>query len=248
MFLAIDECFGTSHSQYVTIGCLSIPQDNLSEFEKEFIENRMHHKLWGEIKWSALSSSYLNKYKEVVSSYLGHDKAIFHSWTYKRPTTAEIREHYSSQDPARVIYQQAYILIRTVIWRCRNVGYNGDFYILADQSGFGSEEYQTTMRLLQTDSKIRPAPEIPYCNVGNSISCGALQIADICTGATHSYYDSNMLGNTEAKKEATKALVSHLEAMNGGLHLNTSRTNFYTMYTQKLHHGLEDKNRRSSLS
>ena len=126
------------------------------------------------------------------------------------------------------------MLIRSVIWKCRNSGYSGSFYILADESGcLGTEEYQTTKKLLLTDSKIRPKPVIDFCTTGNSNSCGAMQVSDLCTGAVMSKYDSSYSSQT-----ACLEFSRHLVNINSGIELNFSPRNLPKINDLKLHHCL----------
>lgn len=231
MFLALDESMGSSH---VTLGCLCLPEAKLPELEAGFIKNRLEHKVWAEVKWSRLGKPYCDKYKTIVGDYLASPDVTFHSWTYKIPSGEERKTFYDGLDASKVVYRHAYLLIRTVIWKCRNSGYSGNFYILADETGkLGKDEYKITQDLLKNDSRIRPAPVIDFCATGSSISCGAMQVADLLTGAVMSQYDNGF-----SKQDACTDFVGHVVSLNGGTPLTYSPGAFPKLNEQKLHHCL----------
>jgi hypothetical protein len=234
MFLALDESIG---SQYTTVGCLCLPDDQLSHLEFDFINLRLRHKVWAEVKWEKISKAYCQKYKDILSAYLSHGDVTFHSWTYRTPSSEERTRHYNGISAEKVIYRHAYMLIRSVIWKCRNAGYQGSYYILADETGsLGQEEYKTTQSLLKGDSNIKPSPNIDFCTTGNSMSCGAMQVSDICAGAVMSHYDEKYSGQA-----ACKSIVDHLKSLNQGRELNFSPSKLPTLKSAKLHHYLCDR-------
>ncbi len=229
MFLAIDESIA---QQSVTLGCLCVPIEDLPKFEADHIQKRLEQKVWGEIKWERISKIYLEKYKTIISSYLLKKSVTFHSWTYNKPSPKEIHDFYGG-DSNKVIYKHAYILIRSVIRKCRNSGYRGPFYIVSDSTGkLGQQEYKITKNLLTTDPRFSPPLKLDFCSQGNSQVCGALQICDICTGATR------YLSVHDVKKdpEAANEIVKMLEKINNGIPINLLTPTFPNLFDFKIHH------------
>ncbi|HET9412475.1 MAG TPA: hypothetical protein VFO38_06610 [Candidatus Saccharimonadales bacterium] len=217
-----------------TIGCLCFPRAIMPELESVFIADRIKHRVWAEVKWSRLCTPYCDKYKSMVSNYLASSQVTYHSWTYSIPSAEERKQYYNGSDSSKIIYRHAYLLIRTVIWKCRNSGYRGPFYILADETGkLGREEYKITQELLKNDAKIDPPASIDFCNTGNSTSCGAMQVVDLLTGAVMSQYDEKF-----SKQDACIDFVEHLTALNNGVPLTFSSPGFPRLGAQKMQHCL----------
>lgn len=234
MFLAVDESFEGPHT---THGCLCVPLEKLPEYEGIHIKKRLEHKVWAEIKWEKLSSSYLPKYSDILRSYLSQPDVTFHSWTYEKPTAKEIKEFYADSK-RKIPYCHAYMLIRSVIWKCQNDGYRGPFYIVPHTTGkVGEEEYETTRELLLKDRNIYPRPRVEFCSQGSAQVCGALQVCDICTGAVQYKYDPSL---TESKSNAD-AIISLLESLNGGIPITYSPIKLPSIKEFKLHHCLFDR-------
>lgn len=230
MFLALDECIG---NDYVTLGCICISTEKLPQIEKSFIQKRIEHKCWGEVKWSKITDGYRVKYQELANCYLADEDVTFHSWTYKKPNAIERSIYYglgTSQND--VIFRHAYLLIRSVIRKCKNSGYNGSFYVVADDSGSGPNEYKKTNELLQADSAISGPTTLDFCSTGNSTVIGALQVVDLCTGAVTSYYDDGLKNNSNQK------FVKHLVELNGSIPLNFSPSRLPKLKEYKMHHCL----------
>lgn len=231
MFLALDESYGSSKT---TVGCLCLPVDDLPKYEALFIQKRLKEKVWGEIKWKYLSEEYLSKYKVLVSSYLSPASVTFHSWTYSRPSQKILRECYGGNG-SRVVYHHAYMLIRNVIRKCLNENLREPFYIVPDSSGrMGEEEYRIIRDLLLQDSSIKPQPKLDFCSNGNSAVCGALQVCDVCTGATQFVYGEIVRQNRKVAKEFVRLLVQ----INKGIPINYSPKTLPRLSDYKIHHCL----------
>lgn len=230
MFLAIDE----SHSNsFTTIGCLCLPLKNLPKYEAEYISKRLEHKIWGEMKWTSLSLSYLNKYENVVESYLKQHDVTFHSWAYRHITKLELKKYWDD-DETKMFYCQAYLLLRNVIRKCLNQGCHNNFYIVPDTTGMrGKREYLLTREYLVNDNSIKPKPIIEFCDQGNSQICGALQITDLCTGATRYKYQKET-NDTSVSEE----FVKFLEKLNSNIPLNYADEKLPDLYKYKMHHCL----------
>lgn len=228
MFLALDECIG---KEFVTIGCLCLPQEKLSGIEKGFVDTRLKQRCWGEIKWSKITETYLEKYQELTDIFLLQPEVTYHSWTYKKPNAVARARYYgigTSQDD--VIFRQAYLLIRSVIRKCKNNGYRGSFYIVSDDSGSGPKEYKKTNELLQGDSNISGSTEIEFCSTGNSAVIGGLQVVDLCTGAVTSSYEK------ELRNQPNQKFVEFLVKRNSKVPLNFSPPKLPKLHDHKLHH------------
>lgn len=231
MFLGVDESF---NGDYTTLGCIAIPLNLLPDYEKDYISTRLKEKVWAEVKWSKLTESYLGKYKVILKNYLSQKDVTFHSWTYKKPTREELNRFYSG-DKDKVIYRQAYLLLRNVIRKVSNSGNEEPFYIVADETGpLGLEEYKITRDLLVGDKYINPHPKLEFCSQGNSQICGALQICDVLTGATQFLYDSKKVVDDYTANE----LICFLKEINKGVPINNSCPAFPRLDDFKIHHCL----------
>lgn len=228
MFIALDESISTN---FLTIGCVVLPKAKLPELEKKQVQTRLDYKLWGEIKWSKGTQSYLEKYKLFLGNYLLDKEVTFHSWTLKRPTADEIRRYYDG-DGKKILYKHAYLLIRNVIRKCRNAGYKGEFYVLPDTTGeMGKNEYVETQKILKSDSNIYPPATVEFCAEGNSQVCGALQVADLCTGAVGYTYEKDFKDTSYSE-----GIVDYLKEINGGIDINFEYPSLPRMKQFKLHH------------
>ena len=226
MFIALDECIG---KKYTTLGCICLPKQELPALEKSFLERRLQEKCWGEIKWSKITDNYLGKYKHLADVYLKHESATFHSWTYEKVGVTDRLLHYGGASQDDIIFRQAYLLIRSVIWKCSNYGYREPYYIVADDSGKGVREYKKINELLQKDSAVKRQAAIEFCSTGNSAAFGCLQIADLYTGAVASCYDE--LGNP-----TSIALRDYFQSANKDVPLSFSPAKLPTLDAYKMHH------------
>lgn len=229
MFLALDESLGTT---YNTISCVCLHEETLVELEKNLVKFRLDNKLWGELKWQKISSRYTDKYIQFLEHYIGAAGVTFHTWTFKKPTRKELIDHYDS-DKSKIVYVQAFLLIRSVIWKHRNSGYKGSYYILADSTEErGIYEYKTTNRLLRNDRRIFPKAEIDFCSTGASHICSALQIADLLAGATNHKYELCSTGFEAGQNK----IIDYLEEKNNNVPLNLSAPKLPKLYEFKIHH------------
>lgn len=228
MFIALDESFD---GDFTTVGCVCLPIAKLPELEGKHISIRLEQKLWGEIKWNALTDNYLEKYLAIIKGYLLEPEVTFHSWTYKKPTRIEVTKYWDG-DEGSIIYKQAYRLLRSVIRKCLKRGTREPFYIVPDHTDHGNEEYRLTKTLLSRDPIIEPHPEIEFCAPGSSQVCGALQIADFCSGAVQYKYDSRPVKN---KVTADKAIET-LTELNKGISIVNQELRIPSLYQFKLHH------------
>lgn len=230
MFLALDESFSNG---FTTIGCLCLPIDKLREKEEKWIHNRISEKIWAELKWEKVCVNFLEKYKKFIVDYIEDDEITFHSWTYKTPSGNEVAKFYSG-DSSKVFYCQAYLLLRSVIRKCLNGGYDNNFYIVVDETGKrGSQEYVKTKQMLIDDNNIRPRVIIEHCGQGNSSVCGALQISDICTGAVRYAYE-----NRQTATSPSDEIKELLEKINKDIPLNYSPARLPKINEFKFHHCL----------
>lgn len=227
MFLALDESF---EGDYCSIGCVCLPSDKLPELEHRASQYRLKERLWGELKYSKITNTYLQKYIGFLEVVFSFEQLTFHSWTYKKPSAEEIRDFYLNE-AGTVMYRQAYLLLRSIIRKNINSGYRGSYYILPDTSERSIREYATTQKLLASDSNINPKPSIDFCSEGNSAVCSALQAADICTGAVQSLYSS-----AASSKDCVKSIVDSLQTINSGVPIDNSPTRLPALADYRLHH------------
>jgi hypothetical protein len=193
MFLALDE--SKEYSKKV-FGALVLPKEKLSELEKEWVELRLKHKLFAEIKWERIDQ-YYRRYFDFLDLFFKYKSAAFHSICFRE------------QDKS---YNSAYLLIRSISWKIENEGINKALFILFDESGsIGEKETKKIKEIAETDSRFKL--KIEFCNQGTSHILGALQIADIITGAT-----ATRINNITVGKEKN-SIIKYLESKNNGFQL-----------------------------
>ena len=218
----------------MTLGCLCVPIKYLPNLEAQFVSKRIEHRLWAEIKWNKITTNYLPKYLDFLSTYLANNKVTYHSWTYLKPTR-QVLDGYYGGDKECVLYRQTYLLIRNVIRKYHNSSYNGPFTIIPDETGSrGQREYKSTHDLLNSDGYIKPKPNIEFCAQSDSKVLGALQICDLCTGAVHYLYDHELSQDTES----ANAVINLLQNINSGIPINYSPISLPKVEEYKLHHCL----------
>lgn len=209
MFLALDE--SEAYTKRV-FGAIVLPKNKLSELEKDFAELRLKHKLFAEIKWTNIDQ-YYKKYFEFIDLLFKEKSITFHSISFRKKDKK---------------YKAAYILIRSISWKLINEGIKDSVFILFDEDGgMGKAETKETERLLNIDKEFKL--KIDFCNQGTSHILGALQLADIITGATASSINN---AATSTEKAAT---IKYIEKKNG-IALGWSGATFPKLYDYKIHH------------
>lgn len=236
-FLALDE---SQEGNHITLSCICVPLELIPTLEKLYITSRIKNRVWGEVKWSKITDTYLEKYKELINVYLSNSEVTLHTWSYIQPPTDEIRNYYDGK-PGTVIYKQAYLLIRSVIRKCVNSSFADKFYIVPDATGkLGKEQYQLTQQyLIQHKSQI-VSPNgitIDYCSPGDSQVCGAIQIADITAGAVRHCYNQS-----QQDPSCANSLVEYLNELNEGIPINQHFPRLPKLTDFKIHHCKFDSN------
>lgn len=245
VFLFIDECKNLKKvnangkiENFTVIGCLCVPANEIIEAEKRFMISRINNCIWGEVKSSSISGDYIEKYKNLVVEYIGDsfndNKITYHSRAYpfldKKIRVANHKDAGNTKDT--LFKDESYRLIRSVIFKCLNAGMN-NIYIVADGYGGnkGRDDYRNIRIELNNDPRFNGGVNIVRCVVGNSISCGALQITDLITGiVARKYYDNSTI------TEGVDAVHEELIRINGGLDLIRTTKFFPKLYSSKFHH------------
>ena len=236
MFLVIDESKGKSST---TVGCLCIPDENFIKAESSVVNARIREKCWGEIKWQRARSEYAAKYVRTLEDYFDCSaKTTFHSLTYKKLDArikGKLKRLYSDRgwSGEEILDRRIYHLIRSVIWKCNVAGYEPKYYIIGDRrGGEGNKIYRVIGDLLAKDSKVRIRPE--FCSTGTSAVLGALQMADLCTGAVASCYEPGY------NQTDTAQIKEKLIEINGGVGIDYSSPRLPKLHDYRLHHWLFD--------
>ena len=81
MFFALDE---SEEGNRKVLGGILLPDESVSEFEKEFASVRMKHKLFGEIKWTNIDKKYQQGYCDFVDLFLHNKEMTFHAVAYAK--------------------------------------------------------------------------------------------------------------------------------------------------------------------
>lgn len=200
MFIFLDESFGQNHT---VVGCLCVPKDNILALEKDFLTNRVKKNCWGELSWSGISSSYIEKYKKFLLGYLSNNNVTFHSWAYGNPD-GNFRGNKN-----KLLHQHEYSLLKNTIRKCLNNGYK-QFYILLDQ-GQSDSEYALTRDYLEKTLSFKPKPEILFSSAVDSKIIGAMQISSICVCAVRYLYGTI---SSDVNKKLCDEIVSLLTKLN----------------------------------
>jgi len=209
MFLALDE--STKYAKRV-FGAIVLPKENLPELEKEWTILRLKHKLFAEIKWSNVDQ-YYKRYFEFLDLFF-NNKITFHSIRFRKKDRK---------------YNSAYLLLRSISWKIQNEGINKTLFILFDEGGnIGKKEMDKIKEIAKTDKKFQL--KIEFCNQGKSHILGALQLADILTGAT-----ASEINNLSISKEK-EAIIKYIQTKNKGVSLGWSGERFPSLYEYKIHH------------
>lgn len=208
MFLFLDE---SSQYKKKLIGCLLVPKDLVPNIEKEFVELRIKHKLFGEIKWSQIDK-YYKRYIDFLDLFLGNKQITFHSICYR----------YKK-------YNAAFSLIRTISWKLQNAGINKSLWILFDNDGrIGKQETEQIKKIAKSDIKFKHS--IDFCNQGASQVLGCLQLTDIITGAVCS------VANKVSISKEKKAIIEHITEVNSNLPLDFSNIGLPMLQDRKIHY------------
>ncbi|MCY4011061.1 MAG: hypothetical protein OXF30_03335 [Candidatus Saccharibacteria bacterium] len=239
MFLVIDESKSGSST---TVGCLCLPDSDFAKAEAMILDARIRERCWGEIKWQDARGDYASKYTRILADYFNcSDRVTFHSLTYKKlgsQAKSRLKRLFPdrSWDEERVLDRRTYQLIRTVIWKCRQAGYDSSYYIIGDRRGSDDNSvYRTIGDLLAKDSKVRIKPQ--FCSTGTSAVLGSLQIADLCAGAIASCYEVSY------HQLDTQQIKAKLIEINKNVELTYSPSRLPKLHDHRLHHWLFDETR-----
>ncbi len=164
MFLILDE---SEEHQKMVLGGLLLSEKILPDFEKEFVKLRIKHKLFGEIKWHRVDQ-YHKRYCEFLDLFFNEKGITFHSMCYRKGGVDK--------------YRAGYVLIRTITWKMQNAGINEPLYVLFDNDGkLGDTEAREIGKIAKQDNRFKQ--KLEFCSQGTSHLLGAMQIADLLTGA-----------------------------------------------------------------
>jgi hypothetical protein len=210
MFLILDE--SEEHPKMVLGGVL-ISEKKLSAFEGKFVDLRIKHKLFGEIKWNRIDQ-YYKRYCEFIDLFFDESGMTFHSICYRMKGANK--------------YRAAYALIRTVTWKMQNAGINEPLYVLFDNDGnLGDTEARKIRRIAQNDTRFKQ--ELVFCSQGTSQILGAMQVADLLTGAVCSVINGGVVS------EERSYVKKHIKTKNNNIELNWSSLNLPRLNAHKIH-------------
>lgn len=198
MFLILDE---SEEHQKMVLGGLLISEKILPNLEADFVRLRIKHKLFGEIKWHRIDQ-YCDRYCDFIDLFFDEKNITFHSICYRRGGTDK--------------YRAGYALIRTITWKLQNAGINEPLYVLFDNDGnLGDKEAREIRKISEKDARFKQ--KLEFCSQGTSHILGAMQIADLLTGAVCSTINSE---TTSAHK---KKVLEHISDKNNNIALDQAR-------------------------
>lgn len=210
MFLILDE---SEEHQKKVLGGVLIQDDALPNLEAEFVKLRIKHKLFGEIKWNRIDQ-YYKRYCDFIDLFFSDKKITFHSICYRRGGADK--------------YRAGFVLIRTVTWKMQNAGINEPLYVLFDNDGnLGNREVREIKKIADNDPRFKQ--KLEFCNQGTSHILGAMQIADLLTGAVSSTINSSRISQERS------AILKHINSKNNGVALNPTSLRLPKLYDFKIH-------------
>jgi len=210
MFLILDE---SEEHQKMVLGGVLLSDDDLPSLECEFVKLRIKHKLFGEIKWNRIDQ-YYKRYCEFINLFFDNKKITFHSICYRRGGTDK--------------YRAAFVLIRTVTWKMQNAGINEPLYVIFDNDGnLGDTEAREIRKIAEKDPRFKQ--KLEFCSQGTSHLLGAMQIADLLTGAVSSTI------NSDSVSVERSSVVAHITTKNKGIPLSWASLTLPKLFDYKIH-------------
>lgn len=227
MFLALDESLDNTTK---VIGCICFPINMYGEFEREVAEFRATKKMWSEIKWKKVNERYADNYIRFARIFTDKPKVTFHTWAYKEMSMVDRIRIYHTSDKNEIFYKNTYTLIRSVMRKALKQGIT-QFYILADETGApGRDNFKLFNEMLVNDTQLSSA-DVLYCATTKSTMSGALQIADLITGAVaQGCYAKNI---TDTGK---RRLYEHFLEVNDHIGLDITTKRLPDLYDTRVHH------------
>jgi len=210
MFLILDESEG---HQKMVLGGILLSEDVLPNLEKEFVVLRIKHKLFGELKWNRIDQ-YYKRYCDFIDLLFDTKEVTFHSICYRRGGTDK--------------YRAAFVLIRTITWKMQNAGINEPLYVLFDNDGdLGDREAREIRKIADVDPRFKQ--KLEFCSQGTSHILGAMQIADLFTGAVSSVINSMDMSSKRLH------VVDHITKRNNNVPLSWASLRLPKLYDFKIH-------------
>lgn len=215
------------------LGLLCVRGDQFLGLEESFLKCRIKDRLWEEIHFVDASGSYIEKYAEALEQYISNSYVTFHSRMFAnldKKTRGSIHEGLVEYDD--IYKEEAYRLIRSVIMKCVAHGMK-NVYILADGYTKGRGDYKDIMKRLNDDGKISEinSENNLCCTIGNSCSCGALQICDLLVSTLGQYRFK-----TDGIKSGCTVFLDAIIRANGGANPMALNKYFPTLYSSKFHY------------
>jgi len=198
------------------IGTISISDKSFLEFENYALEQRIKHKVFGEIKWQKVGC-----YGKYFDFYVDLVRKLF--------TFPEVRFHSNSFEGHQ--YRAGYALLKSVIWKLQNAHIYTDILILYDKSN--SSEIKTMKDYLRKDREIKRKVEI--CEEIKSETFVTLGVVDILAGCT-SFVLNKVAETTKSESNIVKAdFVSRLEnEVNNGIPFGVSISKLWNYKSENL--------------
>ncbi len=171
-----------------------MPVKTFKQVEAGALEYRLSANLWGELKYTAINDSYLDKYRGFLDIFLSQRAVTFHSWSFD----SKFKHPDPSVSPNDLLYRNTYMLIRSVIVKYQKYviknhpGIQLEFIIMIDESGNkGLSSAKQFQEFLANDNYIDATiTQINFLSTCSSTINNSMQAVDILTGLTASYYSN----------------------------------------------------------
>ncbi|MBI5530402.1 MAG: hypothetical protein HY918_02785, partial [Candidatus Doudnabacteria bacterium] len=194
------------------LGAFALPTNLLADFECEFIKFRIKNKCYAEFKWSKVTPTYVNKYKEFLDLFFSNSKATFHAICYRTRSQK---------------FKAAYLLLRALARKIILAKPSSSLIIIFDENQkLGVVETKKIKEFAKKDLYFKLP--IDYCNQTSSHTLGVLQIADILSGALATKINGGDISKPH------KELLSYIESHNT-VPIDWSNPSFPSLYDYKMH-------------
>lgn len=206
MFLACDISGKLKKDRYLVIGSTWIQKQQLPEYEKAVSSFRLKNNLWGELKWTKITSQKINEYKDFLT--LSLTKFNFETKVIVRDRKISIpRDRFSSKE--ELISTFYFLLLSRHLVRILKIKPNiNSFEILFDKGDLEKQILNLKFFLNHSLNRLNLKKSFHLCECDSKI-CSAVQLCDLITGAV-----STKLSNPWSSiAKSQQDIIQHIEKL-----------------------------------
>ncbi len=185
----------TSSFRFVLIGSLWLPREARLQIRHQIKEVRTRHSAWGELKWTKVSPSSVELYKDLVDVFFANESLTFRAIAID---SHKINLKLHNNDPELGYYKFYYqLLIHKLLANRR-------YSIYLDHR---KNRLRTRHKSLQTIlGRAKPKVDIKIVQAIPSKESDLLQLCDVLLGAAQSRLNASNQGSI-----AKASVVAHIE-------------------------------------